>query len=236
MARHVGIGLSVLLGLVVLFVGCGEEGGTPAGKETGTKAKAAEPTQERTVVPIGEGGTAVAAKTPMEAWLNFNEASYTGDKALCLSSFVAPEEAKEAAALGAMSSAALFILRRELAAAYGEEALEDLFEGVETKAFDRKALEASTKIEEEGDKATAHLATGNVIGLVKKGDAWLVDMSKEEFPAADELKEMMQFDRARIHAVNAVRPKIGTPAYPKVEDILKLMQTAQEAYLGAASK
>lgn len=81
--------------------------------------------------------------------------------------------------MGTMSSAALFILRRELAAAYGEEALEGHFEGVETKPFDRKALEASTKIEVEGDKATARLANGNVIGLVKKGEAWLVDMSKE---------------------------------------------------------
>jgi len=235
MAGEAGIGLSVLLGLAVCLVGCGgDDGGAPTGKGGGAKAKEAEATQERTVVPVGEGGKAVAAKTPMEAWLNFNEASYTGDKALCLSSFAAPDEAKELVALGAMSSAALFILRRELAAAYGEEALESLFKGVETKPFDRKALEASTKIEEEGDKATAHLANGNVIGLLKMGDAWLVDMTKEDFPAPDEAKKMMQFDTARVFSVNFVRPKIGTKAYPKVEDILKLMETAHNSRMGEA--
>ncbi len=188
------------------------------------------------MAPIGEGGTAVAAKTPMEAWLNFNEALHTGDKALALSSTLAPEESKEALAQGAVSLAALYILRRELAAAYGEEALEGLFKGVDTKPFDRKALEASTKIEVEGDKAVAHLANGNVTGLVKKGDAWLVDMSEDEVPPPDKLKEMMKFDAARIFSVNFVRPKIGTKLYPKVEDILKLMETAHDSRMGGAAK
>ncbi|HUT32647.1 MAG TPA: hypothetical protein VNE39_04130 [Planctomycetota bacterium] len=235
MPKALGIGLALLLGLSALFVGCGgEEGGTPAGKEGGAKAKAAAPTPERTVVPIGEGGTAVAAKTPMEAWLNLNEASHTGDKALALSSFLAPEEFKEAVALGTMSIAAMFILRQELAAAYGEEALEGLFKGVKTEPFDRKDLEARTKIEEEGDKATAHLAGGHVVGLVKKGGAWFVDRTKEEFPPPDELKEMMRFDTARVFSVNYIRPKIGTKGYPKVEDILKLMVTAHDARMGEA--
>ena len=227
MSKALGIGVALLLGLSALLVGCGEDDAVTTGKGGGA-------TQEKTVAPVGEGGKAIAAATPMEAWLNFSEASYTGDKALALSSFLAPEEAKEPVALGAVSSAAMYILRRELAVAYGEEALEDLFKGVETKPFNRKELEAGTKIEIEGDKATARLANGNGIGLVKKGDAWLVDMSKEEFPPAEELKKLMRFDKARIHAVNAVRPKIGTAGYPKVEDILKLMQTAQEAYLGAS--
>lgn len=45
---------------------------------------------------------------------------------------------------------------------------------------------------------------------------------------------MTRFDTARVHSVNFVRPKIGTKGYPKVEDILRLMETAHKARLGAA--
>jgi len=233
MSKAIVMGLALLVAFSVGFVGCGgDEGGSTAAKSGKAAAKPAK-SQDRVVTPVGEGGKAVMAKTPMEAWLNFNEASYTGDKALVLSSFHAPEEAKEAIAMGAMNGAGLFILRRELAEAYGEEALEGLFEGTKTEPFDRKKLEASTKIEEEGDKATAHLAGGGEIGLIKKDGAWYVDVdvTQGDFPTGDKLKEAVQYDIARLFSINQARAKIGTPGFPTVESVLQYQKVAFDARL-----
>jgi hypothetical protein len=229
MSKAIVVALALLVGLAVGLGGCGgNEGGGTAAKGDKAAARPAK-SQDRAVTPIGEGGKAVMAKTPMEAWLNFNEPLYTGDTALALSSFVAPAEAREMVAMGTMSIASLYILRREMAAAYGEKALEGHFKGVETEPFDRKKLEARTTITVDGDKAVATLDNGHKVPLLKKDGVWYVDMMKEEFPTGDEAKKMLDFDTARVFSVNFVRPKIGTPVYPTAESILELMQTAAAA-------
>lgn len=64
MSKALRVGAALLLGLGALLAGCGdEEGAATTGKEGGAKATAADATAEKTVAPIGEGGTAVAAKT-----------------------------------------------------------------------------------------------------------------------------------------------------------------------------
>ncbi|NQT87850.1 hypothetical protein HQ560_13875 [bacterium] len=225
MARAIGIAVLLVAGLGVCLVGCGDD--KPAAKPAPAPAE-----KLREVTPIGEGGKAVAAQTPKEAWLNFNEATHTGDRLLLLSSVIVAKGGEEYAATEFGVAAGQEILRRELAKEYGEESVEGSFNGVDTEPFDREAFGAKTKVEVAGDTATVQMPEADPIQAVKKADGgWAMDLSKMPIPAGDELAEVIRQNKAMIYAINAIRPKIGSKSCPTAERILELMRVNYDGYL-----
>jgi hypothetical protein len=233
------VGLTVLLGLALGLVGCGggDEKKPAAGTEGATeKTKGKDETKAKeepkpALLPIGVGGKVVAAKTPKEAWLNFAEATHTGDRLMLRSSVQVPEAARAYIESDFVRLAALRILRREMAEAYGEAALEDHFKGVPTDEYSRAEEEARVKIEQQGEAATVSVPGGDTFQLVKKGGKWLVDLMDQPLPPADEQTQKTIKNEATIRTVNAVRPKVGTAGYAKAEDALRLMAMIYERNL-----
>lgn len=225
MTRAIGIVAFLLSGLSVCLVGCDD--GEPA---VNPPPPAGEKLRE--VTPIGEGGKAVLAQTPKEAWLNFSEAMHSGDRLLLLSSIVIPEGASEYIVTDFAVMAGQEILRRELAKEYGEESIAGEFKGVATEEFNREECGAKLKVEATGDTAVGQMPGGSPMQFVKKSDGgWAVDLSKVPVPAGDELAELVRKNKALIYAINAVRPKIGSKSCPTAESILKLMRISHDAYL-----
>ena len=203
MSGKTGLVLAAVLGLAVCLLGC-----------------------------VGEGGKALAAKTPQEAWLNLNEALHSGDKLLLMSSILVPQEAKEYVETEVVRDAAQEILRREMAKAYGEEALKGHFKGVTATEFDRAALAAKLKMEVKGGVAIGQEPGAEPFRVIRKKDgSWVIDLSEIPVPDADELKKTLRENKAHIYAINAARRKVGTPGCPKVDDILRLRKSSYDGYL-----